>query len=279
MPLSVDPHTFLILLAQASFNVNGEQTMTVLCEDKDHGITHLTLRREPVNALNTVFLTDVEHKLTAIEKDARVRAVVISSGLSVFSAGMDLKEARGFSDVEQSAMVTSINQTFFRLFSMSKPVVAVVNGAAIAGGLFFVLASDYAVAREDAKLGLAEVRVGVNFPIVPLEIARAALAPNVIRRIMLSGQYVDAVSASKMGIVDEVSSAENLLIRAFEVARDYATIPPIAYARVKAQMRAQSVQTMAQALKQKTDPTLAGWFTDETRSAMARALACAKHKG
>lgn len=250
--------------------------MTVLCDDLDYGITHLTLYRAPVNALNSEFLATVKKQLSGLEQNQRVRAVVISSGLPVFSAGMDLKEAKAFSNAEQAAAVDGLNRTFFQLYAMSKPVITAVNGAAIAGGLFFVLASDYAIAREGAKFGLTEVRVGVNFPIAPLEIARATLAPNVFRRLLLSGQNVDAVSAGKMGIVDEVTSAEDLLPRAFAVARHYATIPPIAYAKVKDQMRAQVLQTIEHALARNSDPALAGWFTDETRAAMAQVLASVK---
>lgn len=253
-------------------------TMTVLCESKHHGIVHLTLNRAPVNALNPEFLTMVEQKLSELEENESVRAIVIGSGLTVFSAGMDLKEAQAFSNAEQAAAVEGLNRTFFRLYGMSKPVVTAVNGAAIAGGLFFVLASDYAIAQKDAKFGLTEVRVGVNFPIVPLEIARATLAPSAFRRIMLSGQNVDAVTAHKMGIVDEVTNADDLLSRAFDVARDYTTIPPTAYANVKAQMRVQTLNIMEHTLTHKSDPALVGWFTDETREAMAQMLASKKRK-
>ena len=113
--------------------------MTVLCEDVDQGIVQMTLCREPVNALNPEFLTDVEQRLTAIDENNRVKAVIITSGLSVFSAGMDLKEAQAFSSAQQAAVVNSLNQTFFRLFNMSKPVIAAANGAAIAGGLLVMI--------------------------------------------------------------------------------------------------------------------------------------------
>ena len=253
--------------------------MTVLCEHLDHGVTRLTLNRKPVNALNPEFLASIKKQLSELEENERVRAVVISSGLSVFSAGMDLKEAQAFSVDEQAAAADGLNRTFFCLYGMSKPVITAVNGAAIAGGLFFVLSADYALAQENAKLGLTEVRVGVNFPVAPLEIAHAVLAPGTLRRVMLSGQNVDAVSARKMGIVDEVTSAEDLLSRTLAVARDYAAIPPVAYAKVKAQIRLPVLQKIENALIQKSDPTLAGWFTDETREAMAEVLASAKRRG
>lgn len=253
-------------------------TETLIHEDVEEGITLLTLNRAPVNALNPDFLKAVETRLSHIESDSNIRALVITSGLSVFSAGMDLKEAQGFSTTDQTAIVDGLNATFAKLYGLSKPVIAAVNGAAIAGGLFFVLASDYSVAREGAKFGLTEVRVGVNFPVTVLEIARATLSPRVFRCLLLGGRNVDAETAEKMGIVDEVTSADELMSRALIVARDYAAIPPVAYANVKAQTRARALNIMNDAITRKSDPTRTGWFTEETRGAMVKLLEQATRK-
>lgn len=253
-------------------------TKTLIQEDIDEGIVKLTLNRTPVNALNPDFMASIGEHLSAVAEDPDIRAVVITSGLSVFSGGLDLKEAQGFSLTEQSAVVDGLNGTFAKLFGLPKPVVAAVNGAAIAGGLFFVLASDYAVTREGAKFGLTEVRVGVNFPIAPLTIARSTLSPGVCRRMMLGGQNFDAETARDMGIVDEVVSKEDVLPHAIAVARDYATIPAIAYANVKAQIRAEALSIINDTIARRSDPAGDEWFTAETRGAMAALLEAATRK-
>ncbi len=242
-------------------------------KDLDGGVAQLILERPPVNALNPAFLNAIHDRLAEIESDASVRAVVISSGLPVFSAGMDLKEAQKFSDADQTAVVDGLNATLCRLYGMTKPVITAVNGAAIAGGLFFVLASDYTVAREGAKFGLTEVRVGVDFPVAPLEIARAALAPAVARRLMLGGINVDAGVAREMGFLDEIVASDVVIPRAVDVARDYASIPPVAYAGVKMQLRGGTLGIIRGAIEGQSDPVRNGWFTDETRDAMKAMLA------
>jgi enoyl-CoA hydratase/carnithine racemase len=241
---------------------------SILQEDLGGGIALLKLNRAPVNALDPAYLAEIEDRFDALERDCSARAVVLTSTVNVFSAGLDLKAAKQFTVAEQTAVVDGLNTTFVKLYRFPKPLVVAVNGAAIAGGLFFVLTADYAVALEGVKLGLAEVRVGVNFPIVPLEIARGTLTPRAFRQLLLSGNPVPADQALLEGIVDEVVSANEVLPRAQSVARDYAKIPPIAYRAVKTQMRA----PVLSAINAQPDPTRDGWFTEETVPAMESVL-------
>jgi enoyl-CoA hydratase/carnithine racemase len=247
-------------------------------EDAGNGVEILNLNRAPVNALNPQYLNDIEVELSAIDADASVRALVLTSGLKVFSAGMDLKEAMAFSDVEQTAVVDGLNATYGCLYGLSKPVITAASGAAIAGGLFFILAADYTVAHEGAKFGLTEVRVGVNFPVAPLEIARAVLSPAAFRRILLSGDLLDAGELMNMGVVDEIASPDDVMTRALSVAKNYAAIPPLTYASVKAQMREKELAVIRDVIANKSDETRLGWYNDETRDAMTALLEAATKK-
>ncbi len=246
--------------------------------DHGGGITQLALARPPVNALNPEFLGEIDVRLSEIESGADVRAIVITSDLPVFSAGMDLKEAQEFTVEEQTAVVDGLNGTFCRLYGIKKPVIVAVNRAAIAGGLFFVLAADYTIAGKGAKFGLTEVRVGVDFPVTPLEIACAELTPSASRRLMLGGRNLDADAAREMGIVDEVVDPAELIALAMEVAKDYAEIPAMAYSRVKMQLRGRVIKKLRDTIESQIDPTRNGWFTEETLGAMKALMAEAKRK-
>lgn len=241
-------------------------------EDRD-GITVLTLNRAPVNALNPAFLDALGAWLDAAARDDSVRAVVLASPFKVFSAGLDLAEMQGYGVTEQTAIVDALNTAFVALYGFPKPLVAAVGGAAIAGGLFFPLSADYSVAAPGAKLGLAEVRVGASFPVAPLEIARAELTPQGLRRLMLSGLPVDAETALGFGAIDEIAEGDALLDRACRAAHGLAQAPAGTYATIKDQIRAATLATIRTAIDEGTDPTRAGWFTEETRAAMAAALA------
>ncbi len=232
------------------------------------GVCTLTLDRPPANALNTEFLQEIESRFAGLENRHDVRAVVITGRGKIFCAGMDLKIIPGLSLAGQRAAITALNDTYGCVYSFPKPVVAAVNGHAIAGGLFFVLASDYRVGPEaGAQFGLTEVRVGVAFPVAALEIAKAELAPAISRRVLLGGQTVSSQVAVDWGILDEVVQPCDVLARALEQARLYAATPPKAYTTVKHQLRARVLARIERALADKGDPLLNNWITEETAAA------------
>lgn len=239
--------------------------------DHGDGVVELALNRAPVNALSAEFLMDLSRTFDAMGADDAVRAIVLTSEFKVFSAGLDLKEAQGFDAAEQDAIVEGLNVGFLSMFACPKPVVVAVGGAAIAGGLFFVLSSDLRVSGPRAKFGLAEVRVGVDFPVGPLEIARATLGPNSLRRLMLTGQPIDAQAAQAAGIID-VLVEDDPTQRALQEARALAGIPAMAYASVKRQIRGTTIERIEQAMREGQTAPEGGWFTDETRAAMQRMI-------
>jgi len=233
----------------------------------DGGVTEVRLDRPPVNALNPAFLAEIHRVMDELTEDAHVRAVVLSGAGKTLSAGMDLKELQTFTAEDQHAMVMGLNATYGAIYGFPKPVICAAHGPAIAGGMFFVLVSDYRIAGDRARFGLAEVRVGVRFPVGPFEIARRELGPDACRRFMLSGQNHDARSALEFGVVDEVVAVDQLHARALEVAAEYARIPPRTYAETKRQLRAEVLQRVAAAVDGAAEPMLSGWFTEETSEA------------
>lgn len=240
--------------------------------DHENGVTEITLSRTPVNALSAAFLMGFADLIAGLNSDQSVRAIVISSNLKVFSAGLDLREAQEFDLAAQNAIVKGLNVAFLALFACPKPTVVAVNGAAIAGGLFFVLASDFRLAISKARFGLAEVRVGADFPVGPLEIARATLETNVLRRLMLTGQPIDAERALAVGIVDEIVPSEHLKSAAMAQAVEMANIPPQTYANVKRQIRGAVCDQIERAMAHGGNAPDGGWFNDETVDAMKRMI-------
>ena len=235
--------------------------------DHDGGVVQLSLNGKPVNALTPGGLFGLRDCIQELSNDQNVRAIVLSSPLKVFSAGLNLKEARSFDSDQQHAMVCGLNEGFLALYACPKPVICAINGAAIAGGLFFALTADYRISAPKAQFGLAEVRVGVDFPVGPLEIAKATLSTNDARRLMLRGQPVDAEAAQRMGIVDMIVEAENVLPQALKDAAEFARIPAKAFASIKHQLRGDVIAKIRDA-----PPATDSWFTNETTAAMAKML-------
>lgn len=163
---------------------------------------------------------------------------------------------------------------------MSKPVVTEANGAAIAGGFFFVLTADYVVASEKASFALAEVKVGVSFPTGPLELARHVLSAAPLRKMMLSGDFFKASQGQEMGFVDEVISGDRDAVKqaALKAARRYAKLPPKTYARIKHDMRGEVIEKIKADIAANKDGCADGWFNDETVGAMEAMIAATQKK-
>ncbi|MDG2406146.1 MAG: enoyl-CoA hydratase/isomerase family protein [Paracoccaceae bacterium] len=241
-------------------------------ENLDGGIARIILNRPPVNAYDSAFLDQLTKLLDELETEDSVSAVILSSNYKVFSAGMDLKAALAFDLKDEQAMVRGLNIALTKLFAFPKPTIVAATGAAIAGGLFLVLASDYRVAGPKARFGLAEVRVGANFPIGPLEIARATLSTNDLRRLMLGGNLITAEAALAAGVVDCIEKTDAVMERAVQVACDYATIPLGTFAAVKRQIRGTVIDKIEYAMANGANSPTEGWFSAETKLAMAQTI-------
>lgn len=244
----------------------------LVCTRHPDGVIEIGLNRAPVNALSAGFLMEFAALIDRLGQDADVSAIVLSSPFKVFSAGLDLKEAQAFDLSAQHAIVKGLNIGFLALFACPKPTLVAVAGPAIAGGLFFVLASDWRIAGPRARFGLAEVRVGADFPVGPMEIARATLGPNDLRRLMLSGQPIGAEAARDAGIVDEMTDAGAERELALLRAREMAKLPPLTYASIKRQIRGAVIERIESAMAQGANAPEGGWFNSETKAAMARMI-------
>ena len=240
----------------------------------DDGLVIVQLDRPPANTLTADFLDEIDAAFKRLDSDTGARAVVLKGYEKVFSGGMDLKALPSFDRDTQRAVVDGLNQCYGTLYRFSKPLVAAATGHAIAGGLFFILAADFRIGGEGRALfGLAEVRVGVAFPVAPIEIARAELTPAVARRLLLTGQPVTMDEAHAGGIFDEVVAPDQVEVRAIEKAREMARSPAEAYAAIKRQLRGAVIEKIERAVENLDDPLRVEWFTSETVDAAKRVLA------
>src|SRR4051812_15767580 len=188
---------------------------------------------------------EVRERLAADEP----AAVVLVGRERFFSAGMDLKAAPQLSPSEQRGTVDGINRLFLGWYSFPRPVVAAVNGHAIAGGLILALCADHRVcSASDAKLGLTELRAGIPYPAAAIAVVRAELPPATARRLVLGASLVGPEEALELGVVDELQAPAALLPRALDVATELAALPRSTYTVVKRQLRGPVIDAVEQVL-------------------------------
>lgn len=247
-------------------------TNAIQIETTDN-IAVLRINRPPANAIDLAVAGEFENALATIEASKDIGALIVTGAGKCFSAGLDLKAIPTYDESQQKEMVMHLNRLFGRLYGLPLPTIAAVNGHAIAGGVILDLACDYRIGAEgDYKLGLAEVRVGVAFPVGAMAIVKSELSHQAARVMVLTARNLSPGEALASGVLDELRPAEQLLDRAVEVARELAELPRDTYARVKLSMRAPALAKIDDAVRNQKEPMLESWLGDETRKGATEAL-------
>jgi enoyl-CoA hydratase len=138
-----------------------------------------------------------------------------------------------------------MSAAFKALFTFPKPLVAAVNGHAIAGGCVMTCCADYRImAREPGRIGIPELLVGVPFPIVPLEIVRFAMPPQHLQALIYRTLTLTADDALKYGVVDQVVEPERVVDEAVAVADSLAAMPVESFQLTKRLLREPALRRM-----------------------------------
>lgn len=194
----------------------------------------LTLNRpEALNSLSREMVEALTEQLLRWRDDPQVRVLVLSGQGRAFCAGADLKQANERSEPGQPNFLDVLVAFFGTLRSYPKPVIAAVNGIALAGGLEVVLACDLVIAAESARLGDAHANFGV-FP----GGGGAALLPrkvpaNVANYLLFTGEALPAAELKVHGLVNEVVADEQLCARVQALAEKMAQKSPVCLLRMK----------------------------------------------
>lgn len=246
-----------------------------MIETADHdGIAVLTLHNGPVNALDLELLTAVPETLAAV---ADARAVVLTGRGRSFSAGVDLKRIVDGGPRHVECFLPALSRAMLALFEHPRPVVAAVNGHALAGGCVLAAAADLRLMSE-GTIGLAELAAGVPFPTVPLEIMRHAVGHNVDVLALGAGRLSPDRAAS-IGLVHEVVEPDRLLTEAVRRAGKLATVPSDVYTLSKQQLHRPAMARIA-ADRPSDDPrVLEIWSSERTSRALRRYLAALSERG
>jgi enoyl-CoA hydratase len=204
-------------------------------------VTVLRLAHGKANALDLELLAALDGALRDLE--SAPGAVVITGSGSIFSAGVDLHRLLAGGAAYLDRFLPALTAACERLLAFPRPLVAAVNGHALAGGWIFACAADYrVVAAGRAKLGVPELQVGVPFPPAALETLRLHTPPHLLDRMIFACRTFTVDEAAALGLVEEVVDGEALADRALAVAAAMAAIPTESYRLTKLQVRAPALE-------------------------------------
>lgn len=209
------------------------------------GVTVLTMVHGKANALDIEFCDSLAARFEELRKND-AKAVVLTGRGKIFSAGVDLKRlsAGGAAYIRQ--FLPALHRLYEAAFFFPKPLVAAINGHAIAGGCVLACCGDRRIMSKDAgRIGVTEILVGVPFPAFAFEIVRFAVPPRYLPEFTLSGATYATDEAVRRGWVDEIAEPAELMDDAVSVARELALLSPAAFAQTKVQIR----ETVAERLQ------------------------------
>lgn len=196
--------------------------------ERDGAVAVLTLNRpEKMNSLSDALLADMRSAMNDIEPDESVRALIVTGSGKAFSAGFDItpreKPRTTVQDWREHAK--DGNDTWFRIWNSRLPVVAAVNGYCLGGGCDLAMACDIAIAADNAQFGEPEIEFNSAPPFL---IMPWVLGMRHTKELLLLGERVNPQEAHRMGLVNRVVPADQLMVEAKKIALRLARLPAVA---------------------------------------------------
>jgi enoyl-CoA hydratase len=223
-------------------------------------------------AMDEAMLDALERQVDDFE-EGPARAAVIAGHDRFFSAGLALPKLIDLPRDEMRVFMRRFSRAMTRVLACEKPIVAAVNGHAIAGGCVLALMCDWRICvDEGAKIGLSEAQLGIGLPAIVVEPLRAAVPPASLVPLALEGRLCSPAEARELGLVHELAPAAELPARAEAKARALAAPPAMALAQIKRSLRAPILDAIARVEDAETERWLDSWFSEAAQVRLRMAV-------
>jgi enoyl-CoA hydratase/carnithine racemase len=237
------------------FRITGVDTVAVL-----------TLERGKVNALNEPLIDGLTEALAGLERDDGVRAVVLTGRGPFFSFGFDIPEFLGYEKDDFMRFLRKFTGLYRRMFVFPKPLIAAVNGHAIAGGCMLTLACDERfMVPGKAKISLNEIRFGSTVFAGSVEMLQFCAGQTSAQTFLYGGDMFTAEEAARLRVVDRVVPEDELLGECVRRASELGKKDAPAFRNIKKLLRQPVGDKMAEREEESLKEFIDIWYSDETR--------------
>ncbi|HAK56968.1 MAG: enoyl-CoA hydratase-related protein [Vicinamibacterales bacterium] len=218
--------------------------------EHDGGVLVVTINRPKVlNALNSQTVDELRHAMTAAAGDDTVRCIVVTgAGEKAFVAGADINELAEQTPVGGSAHAQRGQALLDLIERLGKPVIAAINGYALGGGCELAMACTFRVASDAAKLGQPEINLGIMPGYGGSQRLPRLVGKGLALEMLLTGNRIGAAEAHRIGLVNRVVAASDLMTEVRALAADLASKAPIAVRAIIAAVNDGAEMPLAQAL-------------------------------
>lgn len=233
----------------------------------------VTLDRSVTNALNLELLSELAEALQRLKQKSDVNGLVLtSSNEKFFSIGFDLPQLIELAREDFEIFYRTFNRVCMDLYRLPKPTVAAITGHAIAGGCILALCCDYRFSAEGRKLmGLNEIKLGVPVPYLADCVLQQIVGVRNAREIMYTGEFYQVEESYRMGLIDRIVPAENVVRESIEKADSLGRLPGDAFAMIK-RNRVEMIEAHVRAnLEEKERFFIECWYSDEARTRLLEA--------
>ncbi len=246
----------------------------------DEGIAILTLAAGRANAIDRPLLDELADRLAQVVAD-RPRALIVTGKAHAFCAGLALPALIDLSRDELRAVMARFTEVMRQLLEVPMPTVAAINGPAIAGGCVLALMCDQRVMvdagpKDAPRIGLNESQLGIGLPAVVVEVARHKLPATSFVPVALAGALFEARRALGYGLIDEVTTPDELGARAMTRAKALTVSGPDAYAQIKAAWNRPIALAIAGADDAELEAWLDTWFSVDGQARLRAIVAWLK---
>ena len=200
--------------------------------EKENNIATLTINRpDKMNALNKTVLDELDRAIDELNADSSIRSIIITgAGPKAFVAGADISEFKGLNKEQAIAMAEKGQRIFKKIEDSSKPIVAAVNGFALGGGCELAMSCHFRLASENAKFGQPEVNLGLIPGYGGTQRLVQLIGKGKAIELLITANMVGASEAKSLGLVNQVTSAEELLSETKKILSVINTKAPLAIA-------------------------------------------------
>lgn len=205
-----------------------------LLTNLDNGIFTITINRpDKLNALNAQVFTDLDHAIDEVYNNSDIKTVIITgAGAKAFVAGADISEFGGLNKEEAVALARRGQLVFFKIENSKKPIVAAVNGFALGGGCELSMACHFRLCSDNAKFGQPEVNLGLIPGYGGTQRLTQLVGKGKSMELQMTAQLIDANEALQLGLVNYVTTAEELMAKTTVILNTIMTKAPIAVGKI-----------------------------------------------
>ena len=231
----------------------------------DVNIVKVILHRGKVNALNNQVVEEFHYTLIDLSKDPDVKAIIISGSGKFFSFGFDIPEFLSYSKQKFTDYLIKFTNLYTYIFTYPKPVIAAINGHAVAGGCMLASACDKRVmVSGKTKISLNEISFGSSVFAGSTEMLRFCVGDKNATEILYSGRMYSAEEAKDLGLIDIITNENNLMKDASKLALELGERPAPAFASIKSLLRKSVAEEMKLKEKESIKRFVNIWYSEST---------------